>query len=130
MANSFAISRSSLMYGVCLPLAVLVGYFLAEPLESGSQAVVVLVLAVLSIPLFMRWHFTLLIGSWNAVFLLYFLPGTPTLWMVMTFISLFFSLLNRSMGQNQPFFAVRSVAWSLVAMAVVVVITALFTGGL
>src|SRR3954447_2580867 len=104
MANSFAISRSYLMYGVCLPLAVLIGYFLAEPLESGSQAVVVLVLAVLSIPLFMRWHYTLLIGSWNAVCLLYFVPGHPTLYLAMTFTSLFFSLLNRSVGRNLPFF--------------------------
>ncbi|MDB6109910.1 MAG: O-Antigen ligase [Pedosphaera sp.] len=118
------------MYGVCLPLAVLIGYFLAEPLESGSVAVVILVLAVLSIPLLMRWHHVLLLASWNAVCLLFFLPGNPSLCLAMTFVSLFFSLLDRSIGRNQGLFAVRSVALSLAVLAGVVVITAFATGGL
>ncbi len=129
MASTFAISRSHLIYGVCLPVAVVIGYLLAEPLESGSIAVVVLVMSILSIPLFMRWHHPLLVFSCNALILPYFLPGRPELWMVMTLISLFFSLLNRSIGQDVQFFKVRSVSYSLVFLCAVVLFTAWLTGG-
>src|SRR3954470_15004975 len=109
MANTFAVSRSHLIYGVCLPLAVLVGYLLASPLESSNVAVVVLVISVLSIPLLMRWHHPLLILSWNAVVSPAFLPGSPYLWQIMAVLSLFISLLNRSLGQNLNFFKAPSV---------------------
>ena len=36
MANTFAVSRNHLIFGLCLPLAMLLGYLLAEPLESSS----------------------------------------------------------------------------------------------
>ncbi|HZQ45942.1 MAG TPA: hypothetical protein VFC07_02940 [Verrucomicrobiae bacterium] len=130
MANTFAVSRSHLIYGVCLPLAVLIGYLLAEPLESGSVAVVVLVMSVLSIPLLMRWHHPLLIFSCNAMILPYFVPGRPELWMIMVVVSLFFSVLNRSVGQDLKFFQVRSVSYSLVFFGVVVMGTAWLNGGL
>jgi hypothetical protein len=130
MANTFAVSRAHLIYGVCLPVAVVIGYLLAEPMESGSVAVVVLVLAILSIPLFMRWHHPLLIFSCNAVILPYFLPGRPELWIVMTAVSLFFSAMNRSLGSNLQFFKAPSVSYSLIFIGAVVMITAWMTGGL
>ena len=51
MANAINIPKSHLILGLSLPLAVLLGYFVAEPMELGSLAVVVLVLVVLAIPL-------------------------------------------------------------------------------
>lgn len=111
-------------------MAVLIGYLLAEPLESGSVAVVVLVLSVLSIPLLMRWHHPLLIFSCNAVILPYFIPGRPELWMLMVMISLFFSVLNRSIGQDVRFFQARSVSHSLIFFGVVVLCTAWLNGGI
>ena len=32
MASTFAVTRNHLIFGLCLPLAVLMGYVLAEPL--------------------------------------------------------------------------------------------------
>ncbi|MDB6023341.1 MAG: O-Antigen ligase [Pedosphaera sp.] len=130
MANTVVVSRSHLIYGVCLPLAVLVGYLLAEPLESGSIAVVVMVLSVLSIPLLMRWHHPLLIFSCNALIYPMFVPGRPSFCMIMACVSFFFLMLNRSMGQHVPFFRARQVALSLIAMAVVTLATAYATGGI
>ena len=49
MANAINIPKTHLILGLSLPLAVLLGYFLAEPVELGSMAVVAIVLAVLSI---------------------------------------------------------------------------------
>lgn len=129
MANTFAVSRSHLIYGVCLPLAVLIGYLMAEPMESGSVAVVVLVISILSIPLLMRWHHPLLAFSCNAIIMPFFIPGHPDLWMVMAAISLFFSMLNRAVGQDIRFFQVRSVSYSLLFFGFVVLGTAWLNGG-
>src|SRR5580765_6825544 len=103
MASTFVVSRSQLIYALCLPLAVLIGYFLAEPLESGSIAIVVLVLSVLCLPLLMKWYHPLLIMSWNAVVLAVGLPGRPPLYMVMTALGLLIAVLNRSVNPHKRF---------------------------
>ena len=46
MANTFVATRAHLRWAVCLPLAILIGFLLAEPQESGSQAVLVFLAAV------------------------------------------------------------------------------------
>jgi hypothetical protein len=130
MANTFAFSRAHLIYGICLPLALIVGYLMADPLDSGTMAVVVLVLCVLSIPLLMRWHHPLLVFSCNAVICFNFLPGRPLMWMLMTVVSLFFSLLSRSVGQELRFFQARGISQSLIFIAVVVMLTGHFSGGI
>src|SRR5262250_644401 len=95
MANTtINIPRPHLIMGLCLPLAVLIGYFLAEPMESGGVAVVVLVIVVLSVPLLVTWY---------AVITPFFIPGRPVMWMIMGIIGLFFALLNRSVTANRPF---------------------------
>src|SRR5271170_7952743 len=103
MANTFVVSRSHLVYGVCLPLAVLIGYLLAEPLDSASMAIVTLIICILSVPLVMRWHHPLLVFSCNAWIAFFFLPGHPTLWMVLAFVSLCLSAMNRSLGLESKF---------------------------
>jgi hypothetical protein len=118
------------MYGVCLPLAVLIGYVLAEPLDSASMAVVTLVICVLSVPLVMRWHYPLLVFSCNAWIVFFFLPGRPPLWMGFAFASLSLSLINRSLGQNLRFFQARAVSYSLLALALVTLVTAFMNDGI
>jgi hypothetical protein len=113
-----------------LPLAVLIGYFLAEPMESGSIAVVILVMAVLSVPLLMKWYHPLLLLSWNATITPFFIPGRPVLWMIMGLIGLFFAVLNRSVSANRPFINVPAITRSLIFLAVVVAGTAFLTGGI
>ncbi len=131
MANqSINIPRPHLIMGLCLPLAVLIGYLLAEPMESGSLAVVLLVLAVLLVPIMMKWHHSLLIVAWNAAMVPVFLPGRPYLWMVMAFGSLLFAVLNRSVNPARRFTNVPSITKSLLFLAAVVVATALMTGGI
>ena len=66
--NTFSVSRAQLIYALCLPLAVVVGYFLADPLESSSMAVIVLVTGVLAVPVLMKWYHPLLVFSCNASF--------------------------------------------------------------
>jgi hypothetical protein len=118
------------MYGVCLPLAVLIGYVLAEPLDSASMAVITLVICVLSVPLVMRWHHPLLVFSCNAWIVFFFLPGRPPLWMGLAFASLSLSLINRSLGHDLKFFQARSVSHSLLFLAFVTLATAFANEGI
>ena len=66
MASTFAVTRNHLIFGLCLPLAVLMGYLLAEPLESTSLTVLLMIGAVLLVPVLMRWYHPLLILSCNG----------------------------------------------------------------
>lgn len=130
MASTFTVSRAQVVYSLCLPLAVLVGYFLADPMQSGSMAVVVLVVAALAFPLIMKWYHALLIFSCNAVFVFSFLPGAPPIWVVAAMLGLFFVVLNRCVDSRRRLLVGGPVAWSLLALALVVVLTALSTGGI
>jgi len=130
MANTINVPRAHLILGLCLPLAVLLGYFLAQPLDSTSVAVVVLVLSMLCVPLFMKWHHPLLVVSWNACANPLFLPGRPALWMLMAMISLFFAILARSVDSRRRFIQVPSITKPLLFFAAVVLLTAQLTGGI
>jgi hypothetical protein len=130
MANTINIPKAHLIMALCLPLAVLLGYFVADPMESGSLAVVVIVLFVLSVPLMMKWHHPLLVLSWNAGITVPILPGHPLLWMLMAAAGLIFALLNRSVSSQNQFVYVPSLTLSLLLLLAVVIVTASATGGI
>jgi hypothetical protein len=129
MANAINIPKTHLIMGLSLPVAVLLGYFLAEPMELGSMAVVVFVLVALSIPLLMKSYYVLLMLSWNAAFSLGFLPGRPSLCAIMAFIGLVFALLNRAVSADARFVSEPSITKPLLVLTGVVVATGLATGG-
>jgi hypothetical protein len=115
--------------GLSLPLAVLLGYFIAEPMELGSMAVVVFVLATLSIPLLMKWYYPLLVFGWNSAIAPGFLPGRPSFWALMAFIGLLFAVLNRAVSPKAQFVIEPSITKPLLALTGVVIATGLVTGG-
>jgi len=130
MANAINIPKTHLIVGLSLPLAVLLGYFVAEPMNLGSMAVVVFVLVVLAIPLMLRWYYPLLLLCWNAAIAPTFLPGQPRLWAMLAFIGLLFAVLGRAINRNARFVIEPSVAKPLVVLTGVVVITGLLTNGI
>ncbi len=130
MPSNFAVSRSHIAFGLCLPLAVLLGYMLAEPLQSGSQAIVVMVFAILSVPILMRWYHPILVFCWNAAIVPFFLPGRPAIWMVMALVGLVFAVLNRAVNPGNRFVSAPTVTRSLAALLIVVMVTAAFRGGI
>jgi hypothetical protein len=115
---------------LCLPLAVILGYFLAEPLDSGSLAVVVFVMTIMAVPMMMKWHHALLAFSWNSVISPIFVPGRPTLWMIMGGCGLLFALLNRAVSPEHKFTHVASINRSIFFLLGVVLVTAMLNGGL
>lgn len=129
MTNSLSIIRALLIYGLCLPLAVYLGYLLAMPLDRGSMMFLAAAVLLPLVPILMRWHHVLLILSWNMSMVLFFLPASPQLWLVMTAISLGLTTLQQILKRNIVFTSVPSVTAPLVFLAAVVVITANLTGG-
>ncbi len=129
MADTFAVSRNRSIFGLCLPVAILLGYLLAEPLESSSMTIVVMVLAVLLAPLVLRWHHPFLVFSWGATINLGFLPGRPQLWMVLSLVSFLLAVLTRAVHPERKFLFVPKVVWPLGCLVAVVFATASLTGG-
>jgi hypothetical protein len=129
MASTFAVTRNHLIFGLCLPLAVLLGYVLAEPLESTSMTVMLMVVAVFAVPVLMRWHHPLLVLSWCMVAQAP-VPGRPHLWAAMAFLALLFSILNRAVNAENRFHNERSLTRPMLVLAVVVLATAMVTGGI
>lgn len=121
--------RQILILLIVLPIAALVGYLLADPMQIESAAGVGLVIAAMLLPLALKWHHTMLVLSWNAVVIVFFLPGDPYLWMLMSVLSFGFTVLNRFLDPNMRFNHVPSVTWTLLLLALVVLVTAKITGG-
>src|SRR2546422_9667195 len=115
MTNAFALPRKLIIFGIVLPLAAFIGYLLSNP-DSDSLLLVGLVVFVLCIPLFLRWHHAILIVTWNLSMTLFFLPGNPPMWMLAAMISLGLTLLGRIMNKEMRLQNVPSVSWSLLAL--------------
>src|SRR2546430_7424143 len=122
--------RSLLIYSICLPLAVILGYMLANPLDPTTFGVVGLVLFLLLTPALLRWHHTWLIATWNAGLLLFFLPGRPSAWLALVWLSLFVSTLQYILNRKIKFLPAGPVVKPLIFLTLVVIITARCTGGI
>src|SRR5580700_12350079 len=129
MTNAFSLLRSLIIYGVCLPMAIFIGYMLAtaSPNDPSTYVVIALLLGVMTIPLFLRWHYPWLILAWNTTAGLYFLPGKPPMGLVMITASFSISLLAYIMNRNLKFISVPSITRPLVFIAIVVLATAKLT---
>jgi hypothetical protein len=128
MNNAPALLRTLIIFAVIVPLALFIGYLLANPMDISAFVQASVLGLVLVFPLLLRWHHPLLILSWNSGVFVFFLPGRPDLWLVMTVISLCISLLQRALGGVKQLVGVPQVTWPLVFLIGVVVITAKLTG--
>jgi len=72
----------------------------------------------------------MLILSWNSSLCLFFLPGGPSLWMIMAAASGTIALFERAMNREKSFLHVPSTAWPLILFAGVILITARLRGGI
>jgi hypothetical protein len=121
--------RSLAIYGICVPLALLLGYLISTPFDPTSFTVVGLVLFFLLVPLLLRWHHAWLIASWNMTVVIFFLPGHPMLWLTLAWISLGISMLHYILNRNRKFLYVPELTKPLILLALVALVTAKFTGG-
>jgi hypothetical protein len=130
MSNAPAILRSLVIYAICVPLAVFVGYLLTDPLDYSTFAYAGIFGLVLVFPLLLRWHYALLVFSLNASIYLFFLKGNPDMWVVMVALSLGISLAERAMNSQKHFIGVPQMMWPLLCLLGVIFMTAKLTGGM
>src|SRR5262249_44612359 len=116
MVNSPLLPRLLLIYGVCIPLAIFIGYFIAAPLDLLPFFIFSLLVMLPAVPVLMRWHHPMLIFSWNAAMIVILLPGQPQLWVPMAGVAFVFSVLDRILSKKDIFLNVPSVTWSLVLL--------------
>src|SRR5208282_4062561 len=122
------ILRTLIIYAVIVPLALFIGYIMANPLDTSTFIESGLIVAVLVFPLLLRWHHPLLIISWNLSMYLFFLPGQPDLWLLMAVMSLGITVLQRAMGGVKQLISVPQVTLSLVFIVAMALFTAKMTG--
>jgi hypothetical protein len=130
MNNAPAILRSLAIYAICVPLAVFVGYMLTDPMDYTTFAYAGILGMLLVFPLLLRWHYALLVFSFNASIYLFFLKGKPDMWVVMTALSLGISLAERAMNSQKHFLGVPQMNWPLICLLGVIFMTAKLTGGI
>ncbi len=130
MTSGAMVPRSLVIFGVCIPLALLLGYVMANPFSTRNIMLVGVVMMVITLPLWMRWHHELLLLSWNSMLVAFFLPGQQPFWVPAAFISLFFSVLNHTMDKEHEIVRVPSLTRPLLCLSAVLLVTALATGGL
>ena len=130
MFNAFTLFRSLVIYGVCLPLAVFLGYLVASPDDTTNAGIVGVVLGVLLLPLLLKWHHPLLTLGWNLGALTFFLPGKPLIWLPLAFVSFGISALQYAMNKKQAFISVPTITMPIIFLTLVVLLTAELTGGI
>jgi hypothetical protein len=80
-----------MVYAIAIPVALVLGYALSTGLDpSGDQSsllVVILAVLFLALPILLKWHHILLIFFWNAVVVVPFVPGRPSVWLLLAMLS-------------------------------------------
>src|SRR5690606_21201374 len=85
---------------------------------------------LLCTPFLLKNYHAALLVSWNAFITVFFLPGRPYLWMLLTAIGFVLMILIRALNRDSmKFNFLPSVALPLVALAVIAYLTASATGG-
>lgn len=124
-----ALFRTLLVYGIVLPLAVVLGWMLSTPFNMQTVAVVGFVTFVLLLPLILNHHYAFLVFTWNATLQAFFLPSSPHMWAVAVAINLCMAIAYRILQRRPLFMHVPLLTFPLLALALVVLFTAKFKGG-
>lgn len=123
--------RGVLIFALCLPLAILMGFMLADPMMASNQMFISAALMALLIPLLLTIHHRALIWVGGAVMIAFFVKGQPQMWMVFAALSFGISIVSRPLakGRIKPVWE----KWVLVTLVIVltcVLTTAALTGGI
>jgi hypothetical protein len=122
-----------MVYAIAIPVALVLGYALSTGLDpSGDQSsllVVILAVLFLALPILLKWHHILLIFFWNAVVVVPFVPGRPSVWLLLAMLSFGISWLNGLLGGSK-FLKVPELTRPLLFLAVVVLVTGVLRGGI
>src|ERR1044071_6760949 len=110
MTNNTALARSMLIYAICLPLAIFLGYLITDPLDRTNDITLTVVLFLLVLPLLLRWYHAWLIVIWNMTVTFMYLPGVLPGWMPVACIAFAIALGHYILNRERKFLPSRSVS--------------------
>jgi hypothetical protein len=132
MTNPAQAMRMLITYAVCIPLAIFLGY-LAQDIggrpDFVNLSMLGLIVAILLSPIFIKWHYPILVFGLACPALCFFLPGRPPLTQVVVILSLGIAILERILGSDRRFIRAPVVVWPLLFLFAAVFMTAELTGG-
>jgi hypothetical protein len=129
-SNTPAILRTLIIYAMIVPLAIWIGFMLANPFDRSTFSYAGIFALILAAPILLRWHHLLLIVLWNTGLMIFFLPGSPPIWLLMVGVSLGLSVLHRTINDQVRFLSAPLITWPLVFLLAAVFFTAKLTGGI
>ena len=132
MNNTTGLLKAVIVYAVCVPLAIWLGWMLTslEDLTRSTYIEAAIFVLLLCLPLLLRWHYIMLVFCINFSMTIFFLPGKPMVWMPMVAISLGISVLQRALNKEMHFISVPRISLPLILLVVVALATAKLTGGI
>jgi hypothetical protein len=146
-ANNPALLRTIIIYAICVPFAVWIGFLLApesiNPTAGNANfggsvlnffathwVVWTILTLLLSAPILLRSHNLLLVACWHLPIMFFFLPGSPMFGLLMICLSLGISILHRTINNEARFISALPITLPLIFLAGVIVFTAKLTGGI
>jgi hypothetical protein len=129
MTNPGAAMRMLITYAICIPLAVAVGYLLANQMDYGSLGFLGLVAALILAPVFIKWHYPIMVFGLGFPAMFFFLKGNPPCWQIVVLLSLGLAIVERAMSSEKRFLKASSMTWALLFTAGMAVVTMQLTGG-
>jgi hypothetical protein len=129
MTDARTALKSLIIYAVCIPLALVLGYLLANPLDLQGLTLMGAIFLVLCAPLVIHYHYPFMLLAWNLGAVVFFLPGRMSLWMVAILLSYGVSFTHRILDRKLQFLRVPELVHPLIAFTLVVVVTAELRGG-
>jgi O-antigen ligase len=113
---------------IIVPLALLVGLALSNPLSQAALGLVGIILLGLCLPLLIAHHQMLLIGVWNTTLIAFFLPGQPHLATAVACGSLALTIFTTSIRRGQVSIRPRSLILPLALLVGIIVVTGALNG--
>jgi O-Antigen ligase len=130
MTNPAAAIRMLITYAICIPLAILIGYLLTNPLDYSTLGFLGIVIALILSPIFIKSHYPILIFGLACPMTCFFLVGRPPLAQVVVILSLGISIVERATSSERRFISVPVMTWPLLCIAAMAYLTAELTGGI
>jgi hypothetical protein len=130
MTNPSGALRLLITYAVCIPVAITVGYLLTNPLDYGTLGFFALLFGILISPVFIKWHYPLLVFGLACPMICFFVVGKPPLAQVVAVMSLGIAITEGIMNSEKRFLKVPAMTWPLLFIGAMAYMTAELNGGI
>jgi hypothetical protein len=133
MTNPANAMRILVTYAICIPLAIFMGFTMTEIGDNPDYSnlfVVGIVVAVLASPIFIKWHYPIMIFGLGCPMVCFFLKGRPPLWEVVVILSVLIAIVERAINSERRFIKAPVIVWPLLYTAAMAYFTAEMTGGI